>query len=310
MAKRFKDRILVAVDGSDRSVNTARYIADNPCFRNKEINFFYVFTGVPEWYWDLTREPPAPESSDGIRAWQKQKRREIEDHLDRCRSILLSADFNPDRIQTTIHPCKQGVARDILNESRNGGYGAVVLRRRGASNLDGLAMGSVALKMLADMAPLIFAGRKPVNNRILLALDGSDRSSRALDFVCELMAGQDCVVRLVNVLRGRWFSNAEPSPDPAFSEYIRKTESDIAQVLAQAAGRLIRSGFSEDMVDTRILTGADSRAGAIVDLAEKEDFSTIVVGAKGLSRADEFIMGRVSSKLLYVGRRFHIWIVK
>ena len=310
MASQVGKRILVAIDESDRSVRTVQYIAENAFFRNMSINLFNVFTGAPEWYWDLTTESSALKASTNVLGWQNQKREEIRNHLEKCKNMLLAADFNPDQIETTIYECQHGVARDILDESRKGGYDAVVLRRRGTSNLDGLVMGSVALKLLGDIAPLIFAGQKPVNNRILVAVEGSERSNRAVDFVSKMLCGQNPKIKLVNVLRGRWGLDEKESQNILFTDYIKDTESAMKAVLKDSRDRLEKAGFDRNDLDTQIITGVESRAGAIANVAEKENFNTIVVGAKGLSRADEFIMGRVSSKLLYVGRQFHIWIVK
>ena len=52
-----------------------------------------------------------------------------------------------------------------------------------------------------------------------------------------------------------------------------------------------------------------SRAGAIVNAAEKGDWSTIVVGRRGLSRVSDFFMGRVSNKVVHAGRKDTVWIV-
>ena len=49
--------------------------------------------------------------------------------------------------------------------------------------------------------------------------------------------------------------------------------------------------------------------GALVELAEKGEYHTVVIGRKGVSSLDEFLIGRVSRKILYVGRKHHVWIV-
>ena len=127
-------KLLVAVDGSDRSVRTAKYLAEMPAFFNMEINLFNVFIGIPESYYDLGKEPASIKITSGLYAWEKQQRHQIEKQLQKCRKILLSSDFNPAKIQTTIHKRRVGVARDIIAESKNG-YAAMVMRRRGMSDL-------------------------------------------------------------------------------------------------------------------------------------------------------------------------------
>ena len=92
MASQVGKRILVAIDESDRSVRTVQYIAENAFFRNMSINLFNVFTGAPEWYWDLTNESSALKASTNVLGWQNQKREEIRNHLEKCKNMLLAAE--------------------------------------------------------------------------------------------------------------------------------------------------------------------------------------------------------------------------
>ena len=156
MATSNNHKLLVPIDGSDRSVRTAKYLAEMPTFFNMEINLYNVFISIPESYYDLGKEPASVKITSGLYAWEKQQRSQIEKQMQKCRKVLLSSDYNPAKIRTTIQKRRVGVARDIIAESKNG-YSAVVSRRRGMSNLQGLIMGSVALKLLngIDSVPLI-----------------------------------------------------------------------------------------------------------------------------------------------------------
>ena len=310
MANLNDKKLLVAVDGSDRSVRTAKYLAEMPAFFNMEINLFNVFIGIPESYYDLGREPASVKITAGLYAWEMQQRKQIEKQMQKCRKILLSSDFNPAKIQTTIQKRRAGVARDIIAESKNG-YGAVVSRRRGMSNLQGLIMGSVAVKLLngIDDLPIIFAGRKPNNRRVLIAVDGSDNAMRAVDFVGKNLGGFDYTVGLVTVLRTQAAQVIDASTADVFEQYLSEMEPQIGKGLNQAREQLIAAGFAESEVSIEIIKGAQSRAGAIVDAAERGNFDTIVVGRRGLSRVQQFFTGRVSTKVLQIGRRHHVWIV-
>lgn len=303
-------KLLVAVDGSDRSVRTVKYLAEMPAFFNLGINLFNVFIGIPESYYDLGKEPASVKITAGLYAWERQQRSQLEKQMQKCRKILLSSDYNPAKIQTTIHKRRVGVARDIIAESKNG-YSAVVLRRRGMSNLQGLIMGSVALKLLngIDDLPLIFAGRKPNNRRVLIAVDGSANAMRAVDFVGKNLGGFDYTVGLVSVMRTQHSEVIDNSDADVFEEYLAEMEPQVGKALNQAREQLIEAGFAESEVSIEIVKGAQSRAGAIVDAAERGNFDTIVVGRRGLSRVQQFFTGRVSTKVLQIGRRHHVWVV-
>ena len=46
-----------------------------------------------------------------------------------------------------------------------------------------------------------------------------------------------------------------------------------------------------------------------VTLARMEGFKTIVIGRRGLSRLQQFFMGRVSKKVVYLARGLAVWVV-
>jgi hypothetical protein len=75
------NRILVAIDGSERSLLTVKYMTQVPCFRQMEINLFHVFNAIPETYRDLSKEPASQNIVASVRAWEKQQREKTEDHL-------------------------------------------------------------------------------------------------------------------------------------------------------------------------------------------------------------------------------------
>jgi hypothetical protein len=50
MKKKKKQKILVPVDGSDRALNTVKYVARFNPFRNMDIVLCHVFSSVPEGY--------------------------------------------------------------------------------------------------------------------------------------------------------------------------------------------------------------------------------------------------------------------
>jgi nucleotide-binding universal stress UspA family protein len=304
------NRILVAIDGSERSLLTVKYLTQVPCFRQMEINLFHVYNAIPEAYWDLSREPASLNIVASVRAWEKQQRERIEDHLAACRQLLLDADFQPQKVEITLSPRKSGVARDIIAESRHD-YMAILLRRRGMGRIPGLVMGSVAYKLLGSLqhVPMIFAGRKPIHRRFLVAVDGSTGAERALAFTIRLLGGQPAEFILVNVLRSGsiWERN-----NRSRHESLGMPEEAAAQArnfLYSAKMRLQAAGYDAGSIQSAIITDTDSRAKAIVDMAAENKADTLVLGRQGISRVQEFTTGRVSSKVLHLGRQFTIWLV-
>jgi len=310
MAEANSKKLLVAMDGSERALRTAKYLSGMPAFYNMQINLFNVFAGVPESYYDLRREPASINATAGLYSWEKLQRGRIEAHLQKCRSILLSADYNPANIRTTVQKRRVGIARDIIAESTKG-YAAVVLRRRGMGSLQGLVMGSVALKLLngIDTVPIIFAGRKTNRRRILVAVDGSDNAMRAVDMVADMLGGFDYSVGLVSVLRAEAGLEQDLADASDLNTSPEDIEPQVRRALNQAQERLVAAGFDDSRLTLEIVKGAQSRAAAIVETADQGGFDTIVLGRRGLSRVQQFFAGRVSTKVLQIGQKYHVWII-
>jgi nucleotide-binding universal stress UspA family protein len=277
--------------------------------KNKVV-LYHVFTGVPEGFLDLEKEAVNLAAVNQLRVWEVQKKMEIREFMKKAKSMLKDAGFPADGIEEKIHPRTKGIARDILAEARQG-YAAVVLRRRGMGALEGIAIGSVAGKLISKLSflPVIIAGQHPVNDKILVGIDGSEHSIRAAEFVGKMLGGYGYHVELLHVIRA--FGGLVPeSPDLIMpGEYMDDHQRQIGATFGALRQKFMGYGFEDRRITDKIITGAFSRAGAIVEEAESQGCGTIVVGRKGLSAVQEFFMGRVSNKILHMGRKWTVWVV-
>jgi nucleotide-binding universal stress UspA family protein len=305
-----QERILLPIDGSQRCLETVRYVARCEPFHDMKVVLFNVFSDVPDCYWDLEREPKSVRTVRHVRAWVGQKKKEMEAYMEKAREILLRGGFDGVAVATRIHSRKKGVARDILSEAHKG-YTAVVVRRRGATGLRSIVMGSVAVKLMEKMSfvPLVIVGRKAITRRVLIGVDGSEGANRAVDFAAKVLYGSGFSAHLVNVIRSTR-SAVPPEEDQADKPVCpEEAEEEILSVLADGRKRLIEAGFAPDDVTTRVISGAGSRAAAIAEEADAEGCETIVVGRRGLSRVKSFFIGRVSNKVVHMARKNTVWVV-
>lgn len=306
----FIDRVLVAVDGSERSLETVHYLSGMPAMFKAQINLLHIFPQHRERYFILAEKYIGVNESNTLRVWEQQQRLKIEGYMDCCRQILLDADFHPEQVKISIRHCRKGIARDIVEEAGKG-YDAVVLRRRGMSSLPSLVMGSVALKLFNGIqdVPLIFAGRQYFNNRVLIGVDRPEEAFRAVDFVGRMARREPIEVGLIYVLRrDQW--PPEVFSDPANSKLYQDIfDEEIKAVFNQSRERLESFGIKPENIDSRIVKNAFSRAGAIVAAADEGNYSTIVIGRSRVPRANTFFIGRVSNKIIQIGPKQHFWIV-
>lgn len=310
MKKAAQEKILVPVDGSDRAINTVKYIARNEPFHAMRIVLFHVFSAVPESYWDMENNIRTRAIAKQARAWELSRRKLIRDHMERAKGLLEKSGIPEASIQMEIQNRKRGIARDIIREAGNG-YAAVVTRRRGITGLRGVVLGSVATKLVAKIVfvPLILVGKKPSNKRILMGYDGSEDALRALNFAGTTLAGFDYEIELLHVIRGN--ESRLPGLDSVVppDEFTRGTEKEMTSSFYLAKKNLIGSGFKPKSISTKIIMGKSSRAKAIADEARQYDFGTIVMGRKGRSRVREFFIGRVTNKVIHIARDRSVWII-
>jgi nucleotide-binding universal stress UspA family protein len=305
MADKAQRKLLVPVDGTERSLKTVRYLTQVEPFKHMHVVLFNVFSSVPTYYYDLEKEPASVKVFGQVRAWENQQKKEMTEYMHKCRQILLQAGFAEDAVETRIHKRSKGVARDIIKEAQKG-YHAVVLRRRGMAQLRGMIMGSVATKLLEKLSfiPLVIAGQNPVNAKYLLAVDGSPNALKAVDFAASTLAGQDCSFGLIHAVRGNGEAGAQLAEESA-----QQAKAQVPEMFGVAIESLAAKGFDKRKIATKLAAGVHSRAGAIVEEAGKGTYGTIVVGRRGLSRVKDFFIGRVSNKVVQAGRKFTVWVI-
>ncbi len=148
------------------------------------------------------------------------------------------------------------------------------------------------------------------NKNILVAVDESDNSRRAVSYVGQLLGGYaEFKVTLLHVI---------PVPDEdTFSSkeeeerWLEKHTRKMDVALEDYRQILIRWGFKYDDIFLRSpLRYCPSMAECI--LAEKGDtrYSTVVVGRQGLSRSKEFVFGSISNKIVTYARNCTVWVVE
>jgi len=311
MQKRKKKKILVPVDGSDRALNTVRYVARVEAFRNMDIVLFHVFSSVPEGYWDLEKDPRSTSTVIQVRSWEIEQKNRIKQYMENAGQLLQKAGVPPESLSITIQNRKTGIARDIIREARNG-YDAVVTRRRGMTGLRRIVLGSVATKLVEKLSfiPLILVGKRTPNKKILLAFDGSENAARAVKFVGSLLGGLDFEVSLFHVIRSNGEGLADHHHILSPREFTEFASKEITYSLKAAKAELIQAGFKADKVSSQIVTKAVSRAGTIADKVKQEDFGTIVMGRRGHSNVRDFFIGRVTNKVIQIARDRTVWVVR
>jgi nucleotide-binding universal stress UspA family protein len=303
-------KILILIDGSERSMQTVQYVGK--FMHPGDMNFvlFHVFCGVPECYWDIGKEPQQKNALSQLKFWEIQQKKNIDALLEQARQMLLDNGFPDTSIEIKISKRQIGVARDILKEAKKG-YRAVVLRRRGIGILEGIVVGSVANKLISKLSflPIIIAGQCAPVKKVLMAVDGSLSSMKAVKFMADCLGNGGYEVCLFYVIRG--FAGIVPAT-PEFIipvDSVEAAKDEMKIIFSDLKEKLVSAGFAPEKISEKIIEGVYSRAGAIVREASEGGYGAIIVGRRGLSRIEEFFMGRVSNKVIHAAKDHTVWLV-
>jgi nucleotide-binding universal stress UspA family protein len=130
--------------------------------------------------------------------------------------------------------------------------------------------------------------------KILAGVDGSETSMKALKHAIELAEAHNSELHIISVL--------EEFKLPFASEYElwahESRDEQVSKVLEEmnSAVMSIKKDDIEIDVETRIEEGKPAKV--ITEIAEQEDFELIVIGAKGLGRVEEFLLGSTSREVV------------
>ncbi|SHF39996.1 Nucleotide-binding universal stress protein, UspA family [Desulfacinum infernum DSM 9756] len=315
-----KKRILAAVDGSPWSHLVVQYVAQMVDTGILEIVLFHVSSPIPESFWDLERNPAFRSRLAPVAAWEMAQKKAVEDFMEAATASLKRAGVPEEAVRVVIKQREVGIARDIAFEAHKG-YDAVVVGRRGVSDVKDLILGSVATKLLGRVVdvPLWIVGETVSPDGVLVAMDASDEALKAVGFTASMVGRKPRRVLLLHVIRGmdpgaqsvlRFFAPEEQR------DWLKKSEEELERVVAhmdavfeRAFTVLEAEGVPRHLIETKVITGATSRAGAIVQEARAGNYGTVVVGRRGLSRVEEFFMGRVSNKVVQLAKDRTVWVV-
>ena len=161
--------------------------------------------------------------------------------------------------------------------------------------------------------------------RILIAVDDSDASHKAVEYVCAMIDGRPGyhVCLLHGLPEGPPFEHGG-SENPALEEIVdaslhkrraawMKREQQSAQPMLEKAKVILRGGqVSEHAINTRFAFAynVDALVTEILQAAKAENCDTIVVGRETFTGLDRIFRHHVADDLIRRGQGYTIWVVE
>ncbi len=151
----------------------------------------------------------------------------------------------------------------------------------------------------------------PVPHTLMVAVDESQNSRRAVDYVARWVACYEAArVVLVHVVK-------EPSedvlPDEAErEEYAGQRRTAGERLLATTREALEAAGVPGSRVEEKMpsCSPPDTVVDALLGEKERGDYGTIVVGRRGVSKKEEYIFGSVTTRLIREASDVTVWVVE
>jgi nucleotide-binding universal stress UspA family protein len=127
---------------------------------------------------------------------------------------------------------------------------------------------------------------------IVLALDGSDGSKRAIPFALELARREGGNIVIAHVEEEIVGKGGGP---------IHATEDEIQAEIRQEAKKLSDEGVETGVEMTSVMLGGP--AHAIASIADKANADAIVCGTRGHSAVTGLLLGSVTQRLLHIAKQ-------
>jgi nucleotide-binding universal stress UspA family protein len=273
-------RVLLATDGSPDARAAAECLARFPLPPNSVLLMLSVVA-----------IPPSPITFPGL---EDLKQSLLADGRRACDE---AADLLRPRWPAIEVSVVDGDAREqLLKTAEDWKPDLVVLGRRGLGGLERMLLGSVSLTAARHLACPVLIVRGPARpiQRIVVGVDGSEESRRAVNFVESLPLGPDIQVHLVAVAESLFVPASLPS---ATREAFRSTVAEVDErQQATLQEMLIAAGRLDGLAEVHTHTPVGDPARLLLEMAARADL--LIVGSRGLGAVRRLLLGTVSEKVL------------
>lgn len=284
-------KIVVATDGSSHAEMSIRTLVDMGTPSDAEV--FVLHVKEPPHYLVTPAVPPSYQNE-----WHRVER-ELRVEADEAASLAISqAEQLLANVGQGVHSMiREGhPADEIVRLSEEISADLVVVGSKGLSGIMVFLLGSVSQKVIkyAPCSVLLAKSAGYSDNtsiaRVILATDGSDNAVEAARFLSSFRLPDGAEITIVNVLAH--LPRASRLASSPVLEQVRQSGLENAQrLLDHTLGHLT----TRATVTTATREG--NPAEQILQASSEMNADLVVVGSKGLSGIQSFLLGSVSQKV-------------
>ena len=306
-------KIMIAVDDSRHSKNAVRYAAGiHEVLKDMSLTLMHVQPTISLYLLDEAKKSPkAYAELEKVNLKNTETANRL---LEEYKEQMMALGIAESDIQLKTQPRMLGVAKDILEFSMAGHFDAIIMGRRGLSGLQDVFLGSVSANVVNHTinTPIWLVDEKGTSKDILVAVDGSENSLKAVDHLALMTAkNTDVKISFFHVtpkLKDFCPVDFEETQTEALEEIIRKGDKEcIDQFFSHAKKRLNEAGIQESQINFKVSEGLFRVGKAVLDEYRQGNFGTLVVGSRGMNK--KYFTGSVSRYLINEFSEGALWIV-
>jgi len=305
-------KILVAVDNCADSAGAVRYaVRMTSASKDFSYTLFNVQPPVPPTFREAAEADPKVKAEvDAL----------VEEHTEATRCItrelketMVREGVPEKRVEVVTEPMRLGMARDILNRAEQGRYNAIVLARKALKPARDYFIGTTAAKVVehALEVPVWVTSGNAVSTKIMIAVDGSENSFRAIGHVIDMAgAHPDLRVTLFHVLpRLRHFYSDEfEGNNPHLQQVLmQKDNLRMDDFYSKAYRKLEAAGLKKDHINVETNAQSFDIATAIFSELRTGRYGTVVVGRRG--ERDAFFTGGIAMRSVQKVGNQALWVI-
>lgn len=271
-------RVLLATDGSEAARDAEDLLAQLRLPAGSAVHTVTVLD-APEW--------KVPLSLEGAeRVWAEKVATAAEHRLQ-----------TPD-VEWTHSTPRGSVAPEIVRAAEEFHADLLLIGSTGYTGLERFLLGSVTEAVARKAPHSVLVARRPSREirQVVVASDGSDNANRALQWASELGFGPDAQVTVCHAMRPYYLPlGPEYLPESeVLLEEVRDLQRKNAMKLLDDAGDQV---FASGKRVVRVLRDGEP-ADQILELAAEVHADLIIMGARGTSPLEAFVLGSVSDRVL------------
>jgi nucleotide-binding universal stress UspA family protein len=157
--------------------------------------------------------------------------------------------------------------------------------------------------------------------KMLIAIDGSESSVRAVTYAAEQFSGlDDLQITLLHVLpyppAPLWDDGHIPTKEEkverekAIERWLAGQRVKSEPLFDKAISIITRHGIAANRIGKKMISDSTDVAGSIIEEAADGGYQTLVLGRRGLSAVKKFLMGSVTAKVISHGAGMAICVVE